>query len=93
MFQNSKINWSKIIQRSRNIANRLNKGIEYLLKKNKIDYYQGFAKLVDKNTIEYFSSKDKKRLKSDFIISATGTKQNNLPGIEIDNKEKKFQRI
>ena len=31
-----KINWSKIIQRSRNIANRLNKGIEYLLKKNNL---------------------------------------------------------
>ena len=33
-----KVNWHKMIQRSRDVAKRLSKGIEYLLKKNKIDY-------------------------------------------------------
>ena len=32
------INWKKVIKRSRDVSRRLNKGIEYLLKKNKIDY-------------------------------------------------------
>ena len=81
-----KVNWSKIIQRSRNISKRLSKGIEYLMNKNKIDHFAGFAKLIDKNTIEIDSKNGKDKLKSDFIILATGTVQRNLPGIEIDQK-------
>lgn len=81
-----KVNWSKIIQRSRNISKRLSKGIEYLMNKNKIDHFAGLAKLIDKNTIEIDSENGKNKLKSDFIILATGTVQRNLPGIEIDQK-------
>jgi len=81
-----KVNWSKIIQRSRNISKRLSKGIEYLMNKNKIDHFAGFANLIDKNTIEIDSKNGKHKLNSDFIILATGTVQRNLPGIEIDQK-------
>ena len=45
------INWNKIVQRSRNISKRLSKGVEYLMKKNKIDYIAATASFMDKNTI------------------------------------------
>ena len=32
------LDWKKVVKRSRDVAKRLNKGIEYLLNKNKIDY-------------------------------------------------------
>ena len=43
--------WSKIILRSRNTAKRLSKGIEYLMKKNKIDTISGSAVIEGANTI------------------------------------------
>lgn len=79
-----KVNWNKIIQRSRNISKRLSKGIEYLLKKNQIDHFSGHASLKDKNTIEYSFEGKVNYLSADYIILATGTRQRNLPNLDID---------
>ena len=38
--------WSKVITRSRDVANKLNKGVEFLMKKNKIDHYVAHAKVT-----------------------------------------------
>ena len=80
------VNWPKIIQRSRNIAKRLSKGIEYLMKKNKIDHFSGYASLLDENTINIENQSKSESLKTDYIVIATGTKQRNLPGLEIDHE-------
>jgi len=45
-FENLKVNWEKVISRSRDTAGRLNKGIEFLLKKNKINHEVAHAKIV-----------------------------------------------
>jgi len=81
------INWKKVIQRSRNISKRLSKGIEYLMKKNNIDHLSGTAKLLDKNSIEVKSEDGVKTITSDYIIIATGTKQKNLPNLDIDGTQ------
>ncbi|MFZ1979546.1 MAG: FAD-dependent oxidoreductase, partial [Bacteroidota bacterium] len=44
--------FSKIIARSRGISERISKGVEYLMKKNKIDVIKGTAKLTGKNSLE-----------------------------------------
>ena len=80
------INWPKIIQRSRNIAKRLNKGIEYLMKKNKVDHFSGFGSIVDKNTVSIKNDTKTESLHAEFIILAAGTTQRNLPGLSIDGK-------
>ena len=80
------VNWPKIIQRSRNIAKRLNKGIEYLMKKNKIDYFSGLGTIIDNNTISIKSDTKTESLHSKFIIIAAGTIQRNLPGLTLDGK-------
>ena len=38
--------WDKVIGRSRDVASKLNKGVEFLMKKNKITHYEGHAKIV-----------------------------------------------
>ncbi len=45
-FDALKVDWSKVIGRSRGVADKLNKGIAFLFKKNKIDHFQGHAKVV-----------------------------------------------
>ena len=79
------VNWNKVIKRSRDIANRMGKGIQYLMKKNKIDVINGFAKIVDKNTIE-ISGEEVEKVNAEFIIISTGASANYFPGMEPDGK-------
>ena len=51
-FDNLKADFSKAVKRSRDIAARSSKGIEFLFKKNKVDYLAGTAKIVSKNVVE-----------------------------------------
>ena len=45
-FDNLKVDWSKVIGRSRDVAGKLNKGVEFLMKKNKIEHIVGHGKIV-----------------------------------------------
>jgi dihydrolipoamide dehydrogenase len=80
--------FSKIIARSRGVADRISKGVEYLMKKNKIEIISGSAKLTGRNSIEV--TKDGKvtdTIKSKSIILATGGRPRSLPGVTIDRKK------
>jgi dihydrolipoamide dehydrogenase len=80
--------FSKIISRSRGVADRISKGVEYLMKKNKIEIISGTAKLTGRNSIEV--TKDGKvtdTIKSKSIILATGGRPRSLPGVTIDRKK------
>jgi dihydrolipoamide dehydrogenase len=80
--------FSKIIARSRGVADRISKGVEYLMKKNKIEVIPGSAKLIGKNSIEV--TKDGKvteTIKSKSIILATGGRPRSVPGVTIDRKK------
>ena len=75
--------WSKIVLRSRNIAKRLSKGIEYLMKKNNIEVINGSAFIENKNEIKLDSGNV---VKAKYIIIATGCSAKNFPGLEFDQK-------
>jgi dihydrolipoamide dehydrogenase len=80
--------FSKIISRSRGVADRISKGVEYLMKKNKIEVISGTAKLSGRNSIEV--SKDgvvSETIKSKNIILATGARPRSVPGVTIDRKK------
>jgi dihydrolipoamide dehydrogenase len=80
--------FSKIISRSRGVADRISKGVEYLMKKNKIEIISGTAKLTGRNSIEV--TKDGKvtdTIKSKSIILATGGRPRSVPGVTIDRKK------
>ena len=75
------VDWKKVIKRSRDVSNRLSKGIEFLMKKNKITYIPHRGTLIDKNTIGLSNEKD---ISSKFIVIATGGRPRQIPGIEFD---------
>jgi dihydrolipoamide dehydrogenase len=80
-----RFDFSKIIQRSRGVADRISKGVEYLMKKNKIEVVYGEARFKDRSTIEV--SKDGKvvdLIKSKHVILATGARPRSIPGVSID---------
>ena len=82
------VNWDKMIKRSRDVAKRLSKGIEFLMKKNKIDYIPAFGKLLDGTTIETTDADGKKtQMKAEKIIIATGARAKYFPGMEPDGKQ------
>ena len=80
------VNWVKVIKRSRDIANRMGKGIQFLMKKNKIDVINGFGKIIDNKTIEVSNESSKEKFSTEFIIISTGASPNYFPGMEPDGK-------
>mgnify|MGYP001359022059 FL=1 len=82
------INWKKMIKRSRDIAKRLSKGIEYLMKKNKIDYIPAYGKLTNNSTVEVTDSQGKKnQVKANNIIISTGARAKWFPNMEPDSNQ------
>ena len=80
------INWKKVIKRSRDVSRRLNKGIEYLLKKNKINYIQGIGKVLKGDKIEVAFNNQTVSYEYDNLIIATGARPKYFPGMEPDGK-------
>ena len=64
-----------VIKRSRNVADGMSKGVQFLMKKNKIDVYHGMGSFVNKNTIKVTDSEGKEtQIETDKTIIATGSK-------------------
>jgi dihydrolipoamide dehydrogenase len=62
-----------VIKRSRGVADKMSKGVQFLMKKNKIDVINGFGKLVAKGKIEVTGADNKKQtVEAKHIILATG---------------------
>lgn len=79
------VKWSKVVKRSRDVSRRLNKGIEFLMKKNKITYIPALGKLIDSNTVQVTNNEgiiDK--ISAENIIIATGARPKWFPGMEPD---------
>ena len=84
---NPRIDFTKIIKRSRGVADRMAKGVEFLMKKNKIEYMPGHAALVSAGTVELRSEgKPPERISAKHIILATGARPRSLPGVAFDRK-------
>ncbi|MDP4840044.1 MAG: FAD-dependent oxidoreductase, partial [Alphaproteobacteria bacterium] len=79
-----KLNLKKFLDRKNNVVEELAKGIEFLFKKNKIDFINGKAEFISKTEVKV----DGKTVYSakNFVI-ATGSEVVSLPGITIDEKQ------
>ncbi|MGB7785664.1 MAG: dihydrolipoyl dehydrogenase [Salinimicrobium sp.] len=77
-----------VIKRSRNVADGMSKGVQFLMKKNKIDVIEGFGKLKAGKKIDV-TDKDKKvtEYSADNIIIATGARSRELPNLPQDGKK------
>ena len=77
----------KAVKRAGQVADRMSKGVAFLMKKNKIEVIEGFAKLKAKDTIEVKSSKGHTdTYQAENIIIATGAHYRSFPGLEHDGK-------
>jgi dihydrolipoamide dehydrogenase len=82
-----KADFEAIIKRSRGVANNMSKGIEFLMKKNKITVIKGVAKLAAGKKVEVDNEGKKEIHEADHIILATGARSRELPGVKQDGKK------
>ena len=78
-----KVNLKQMIARKDDVVKQNVDGIAFLMKKNKIDVFNGLGSFKDKNTIE-IAGKSKKTITSEKVIIATGSKPASLPFIKLD---------
>lgn len=82
-----KIDFPKIIARSRSVADKMSRGVDYLMRKNKVEVIKGNARLLPGPKVEVsLNDGTKKVLEAPHIILATGGRPANLPHIQIDGK-------
>ncbi len=84
-IENPKFNLEKIINRSREVSKKLTNGVNYLLKKNKVDLIKGYGKIAGKNTLVVEQGNNTIELKAKNIILATGARSRNLKNIKSDS--------
>ena len=83
-----KPDFEAMVKRSREVANGMSKGVQYLFKKNKVESISGFGKLTGKNKVEVTDEKGKKTTyEAKHIILATGARSRELPNLPQDGKK------
>ena len=86
-FDNLRYDWSKIIRRSRDVADKNAAGIEYLFRKNKVEYIRGEASLDGPGTVTVKDADGKaQKLTGKNILLATGVTSRPLPGFPFNGK-------
>ena len=77
-----------VIKRSRGVADKMSKGVQFLMKKNKIDVIMGFGKLIAPTKIEVTAADGTKQIvEAKNIVIATGGRARELPSMPIDGKK------
>lgn len=93
MTKDVQFDFSKIQERKQNIVNQLYKGVQYLMKKGKIDVYQGKGRILGPSifspipgtiSVEMNNGQDNEMLFPKNVIVSTGSRPKTLPGIQTD---------
>jgi dihydrolipoyl dehydrogenase len=87
-FDNLKLDYAAAVKRSRQVSDRLTKGVGFLMKKNNVDVHMGAAVLKSKTAVEV-TDKDgnNKTLEGKNIVLATGARASLIPGVIADGKK------
>jgi len=84
---NAKADFSGMVKRSRDVADGMSKGVQFLMKKNKIEVLMGTGKLLPGKKIEIKDDKgSSKTISAAHIIIATGARSRNLPALQQDGE-------
>jgi dihydrolipoamide dehydrogenase len=85
----SSADFSAVIKRSRGVAEGMNKGVTFLMKKNKIDVIYGAGKVVKDQSVEVTDKDGKKTVyrANKGVVIATGARARELPNIKIDGEK------
>ncbi|HEV8586380.1 MAG TPA: dihydrolipoyl dehydrogenase [Methylomirabilota bacterium] len=85
--QGMKVDYAAAVQRSRGVADRMAKGVEFLFRKNKITLFPGTGSLKAKNVVEVKGKDGVTTLEAGrAVILGTGSEPKSLPGVTIDEK-------
>jgi len=79
--------WKAVIKRSRLASTRMSKGVEFLMKKNKIDVIKGSGEFNAPGKLSVQMSEGVEELEADNFIIATGARSRSLPGFDFDGKK------
>ena len=84
-----KLNLKTMLGRKQTVVEDLTKGIEFLMKKNKITYFVGYGEISEQGKVSVSPGQGKKEqlLETENILIATGSQVTPLPGVEIDEKK------
>ncbi|RZP11350.1 MAG: dihydrolipoyl dehydrogenase [Flavobacteriales bacterium] len=82
-LQNPDKNFTKVVERSRSIADGMSKGVQFLMKKNKIDVIDGYGTLKPGKKVDV----DGTEYSADHIIIATGAKSRQLANLPQDGEK------
>ena len=86
--KDSSADFPAIIKRSRDVAGAMSKGVQFLIKKNKIEHIQGYGKIKKGGKVEVTDAAGKKTdYEASHIILATGGRSRELPALKIDGKK------
>ncbi|PKP39967.1 MAG: dihydrolipoyl dehydrogenase, partial [Bacteroidetes bacterium HGW-Bacteroidetes-13] len=86
-LSDAKHDFDAVIKRSRGVADGMSKGVQFLMKKNKIEVINGFGKIQPGKKIEVTDAAGKATVyEADHIIIATGARARELPNLPIDGK-------
>ncbi len=85
---NLRFDFSKIVQRSRGVADKSEKGVAFLMKKNKVTTFFGSGRLAGNGVVEVLDTdqKLKEKLMAARVLIGTGARAKALPGISFDGK-------
>jgi dihydrolipoamide dehydrogenase len=78
------LNFPKVIERKNGIVSKHAKGVEFLMKKNKIDWIKGFGTIKGPGKVEVKTDKGVQVLETKNILIATGSEARMLPGLKPD---------
>ena len=82
------LDFNEVVSRSRGVADKMSKGVQFLMKKNKIDVINGFGKIVSSNKIAVTDNENKvTEYEAKNIILATGARSRQLPNLPQDGKK------
>ncbi len=83
-FENLRVDFSVAVKRSEQAARRLSKGVEYLMRKNKVTVVPGEGKLAEKGQIRVTRHGNVTELQAERILLATGSRPREIPGVPVD---------
>ncbi|MGB2644576.1 MAG: dihydrolipoyl dehydrogenase [Candidatus Acidiferrum sp.] len=81
-----KINWANILARKDKIVKKHAKGIEFLFKKNKVEWVQGWGRYAGRGRVSVDNNGKKSEIEAANILLVSGSEARSLPGIEPDHK-------
>ena len=85
-FDNLRLDFSVAVKRSEQAARKLSKGVEYLMKKNKVTVVPGEGRLAGSGQVRVAKDGKVTELEAARILLATGSRPREIPGVPIDGK-------